>query len=235
MMPNLFRATLPLLGFSPSLAPTSNFAERGSANACPVPRSCPARRNLNTNPATLSAWRLGSRGGNCEVQFVTNLAREECFPLNPWECLPELQPKPRAVDLPPKISKGRRFGILTRDGFQCLYCGRTAAHDRVRLHVDHVIPKSKGGSDADENLVTACKDCNLGKHNKHSGDPRRKRLHPKPPTDRLWIIRRLCEIQTKSLRRIDRLASLEASLTAQWEARDELYELALAEVASGHH
>jgi hypothetical protein len=31
------------------------------------------------------------------------------------------------------------------------------------LHVDHVEPKALGGSDKPDNLVTACKDCNLGK------------------------------------------------------------------------
>lgn len=56
-----------------------------------------------------------------------------------------------------------RFKVLERDGFQCVYCGRNPLEDKVKLHVDHVIPKSKGGLDVMENLVTACTDCNLGK------------------------------------------------------------------------
>ncbi len=55
-----------------------------------------------------------------------------------------------------------RFLVLRRDGFRCVYCGRAATGGLV-LHVDHVIPKSTGGLDAEENLVTSCSDCNLGK------------------------------------------------------------------------
>ncbi|MDQ1591709.1 MAG: hypothetical protein QOG71_2336 [Pyrinomonadaceae bacterium] len=55
-----------------------------------------------------------------------------------------------------------RFRILKRDSFTCQYCGRAAP--KVELHVDHVIPVSKGGSYEPTNLVTACVECNLGKH-----------------------------------------------------------------------
>lgn len=58
-------------------------------------------------------------------------------------------------------SKRLRFEILKRDGHRCRYCGATA-YER-RLHVDHVIPESKGGTDDPANLVTACSDCNGGK------------------------------------------------------------------------
>lgn len=55
-----------------------------------------------------------------------------------------------------------RFLILSRDGFRCRYCGRSA-DDGTILHVDHLHPKSKGGENVESNLVTACRDCNLGK------------------------------------------------------------------------
>ena len=54
-----------------------------------------------------------------------------------------------------------RFEILKRDSFTCQYCGRKAPN--VILHVDHIIPVSKGGTNIKTNLVTACQDCNLGK------------------------------------------------------------------------
>lgn len=57
---------------------------------------------------------------------------------------------------------GRRFRILQRDEFQCRYCGRRA-RDGVRLEVDHIVPRARGGSDNDDNLVTACHECNSGK------------------------------------------------------------------------
>lgn len=61
------------------------------------------------------------------------------------------------------ISKKIRFEVFKRDGFQCAYCGKTPPE--VSLEVDHIEPKSKGGSDDVNNLVTACFDCNRGKKN----------------------------------------------------------------------
>lgn len=70
-----------------------------------------------------------------------------------------------------KGSLKRRFEILQRDNFSCRYCGRGVA-DGVKLEIDHVTPFSKGGDTIDDNLVTACSDCNRGKRDvlieKHS-------------------------------------------------------------------
>ena len=69
---------------------------------------------------------------------------------------------------PPKpkrdVSPGKRFDVLNRDKFRCAYCGLTAKE--TELHVDHIKAVSKGGSSEMDNLITACKDCNLGKHAK---------------------------------------------------------------------
>lgn len=59
------------------------------------------------------------------------------------------------------VSKRLRYEILRRDDHQCRYCGGSAPD--VVLTVDHVVPTTLGGSDAPENLVTACRDCNAGK------------------------------------------------------------------------
>jgi hypothetical protein len=59
------------------------------------------------------------------------------------------------------MSKTRRFEIFKRDHFTCLYCG--AHPPKVVLEVDHIEPVSRGGTDEDHNLVTACFDCNRGK------------------------------------------------------------------------
>lgn len=64
---------------------------------------------------------------------------------------------------PKSISPRRRFEIFQRDGFRCGLCGRDAAHDQVRLQVDHMQPRSKGGGNEDANLWTLCADCNVGK------------------------------------------------------------------------
>lgn len=59
------------------------------------------------------------------------------------------------------LSKGQRFKVFQRDSFTCQYCGIKAPN--AVLHVDHVYPVSKGGTNVPENLVTACYDCNTGK------------------------------------------------------------------------
>lgn len=57
------------------------------------------------------------------------------------------------------VSKRTRYEVLRRDDFTCRYCRSKDGE----LHVDHVTPVSLGGSDHPDNLVAACKDCNLGK------------------------------------------------------------------------
>lgn len=59
------------------------------------------------------------------------------------------------------LSKTDRFRILQRDRFTCRYCGRCPP--AVVLEVDHVHPRSEGGSDDPDNLVSSCLDCNRGK------------------------------------------------------------------------
>lgn len=64
------------------------------------------------------------------------------------------------------ISERMRFRILLRDGFRCHSCGRSPiTSPGVELHIDHIIPWSKGGETIDENLQCKCKECNLGKGN----------------------------------------------------------------------
>jgi 5-methylcytosine-specific restriction endonuclease McrA len=56
-----------------------------------------------------------------------------------------------------------RFGILQRDGFRCRYCGRPGNAPGVVLHVDHVVPVVADATTTQDNLLTACDECNLGK------------------------------------------------------------------------
>jgi hypothetical protein len=59
------------------------------------------------------------------------------------------------------LSTRTRFEVMKRDGHRCRYCGATAV--QTRLVVDHVISVADGGTDDENNLVTACDDCNAGK------------------------------------------------------------------------
>jgi 5-methylcytosine-specific restriction endonuclease McrA len=66
------------------------------------------------------------------------------------------------LPISPSISFNKK-NILKRDGFTCQYCGRNGGE---RMTIDHVVPKSLGGRTVWENVVSACRACNLRKGNK---------------------------------------------------------------------
>lgn len=63
------------------------------------------------------------------------------------------------------INQRLRFLVLARDNFCCCACGASPAKDGgiTQLHVDHIVPWSKGGETTLDNLQTLCSKCNLGK------------------------------------------------------------------------
>ena len=74
-----------------------------------------------------------------------------------------------------KQSKMRRLMIL--HGYCCHWCGkevwrnvRVFAHNRATI--DHVIPRSVGGSNGMENLVLACFSCNSARNVKFMAENR---------------------------------------------------------------
>lgn len=67
-----------------------------------------------------------------------------------------------------------RKNVLRRDRYHCQYCG-----SREDLTIDHILPKSRGGPDTWENLVTACVPCNNRKGNR-TPDEAGMRLHRQP-------------------------------------------------------
>lgn len=58
----------------------------------------------------------------------------------------------------------QRAIVLMRDGAKCQLCGATP-QSGARLHIDHVIPWSKGGETVLENLRVLCEQCNIGRSN----------------------------------------------------------------------
>lgn len=54
-----------------------------------------------------------------------------------------------------------RADVFERDHYVCVYC--LAMLDAATARVDHVVPRSRGGSDDLDNLATACPGCNSAK------------------------------------------------------------------------
>ncbi len=77
---------------------------------------------------------------------------------------PTRQPKsePTETQKPSRyIPAAIRVDVLSRDGYKCVFCGRTS--QEIRLEIDHIFPFSQGGSNKPDNLQTLCIDCNRGK------------------------------------------------------------------------
>lgn len=90
--------------------------------------------------------------------------------LKPGEYILETLSRQPAIER--TISPQLRSEILERNGFTCQQCGAAAGDTdiynparRVRLHVDHIIPISQGGTDDRDNLRALCSTCNQGKRN----------------------------------------------------------------------
>jgi len=63
-----------------------------------------------------------------------------------------------------EVPDSLRYKVLKRDHFKCCACGASPAKDpSVELHIDHVIPWSRGGETTLDNLQVLCSKCNLGK------------------------------------------------------------------------
>jgi hypothetical protein len=90
----------------------------------------------------------------------------------------ELHQNDEPLTTPPQGGRSRtinqriRFGVLQRDKFSCVACGRSPAKDpMVVLNVDHILPWSKGGENTPANLQTLCWDCNNGKTDTGFSEP----------------------------------------------------------------
>lgn len=76
-----------------------------------------------------------------------------------------------------KVPPVNRREILRRDHQCCQYCGSTK-----RLTIDHVFPRSRGGTHTWDNVVTACERCNTTKGSRTPEEARMLlRTKPKAP------------------------------------------------------
>jgi 5-methylcytosine-specific restriction endonuclease McrA len=76
-----------------------------------------------------------------------------------------------------------RRAVFLRDGGRCQYCGRRADS------VDHVVPRSRGGTHTWDNVVAACSRCNASKRDHLLEETHmRLRCRPGPPRNVNWMV-----------------------------------------------
>ncbi|RPI90689.1 MAG: HNH endonuclease, partial [Planctomycetaceae bacterium] len=75
-----------------------------------------------------------------------------------------------------------RRNIFRRDQYSCQYCGAEPGSEE--LTIDHVLPRSRGGTSTWENCVLACLDCNARKANRTPAEARMPLR--KPPVRPAW-------------------------------------------------
>jgi 5-methylcytosine-specific restriction endonuclease McrA len=82
--------------------------------------------------------------------------------------------------VPKRRIRFSRYNIFARDKNTCLYCGHK--FPRSELNLDHVIPRSQGGTSTWENVVCSCHRCNRKKGGKTPDQARMKMIaHPRKP------------------------------------------------------
>jgi 5-methylcytosine-specific restriction endonuclease McrA len=81
-----------------------------------------------------------------------------------------------------RVALNRR-AVFVRDGHRCQYCGAGAEN------IDHVVPRSKGGTHTWDNVVAACRPCNARKEDRLLSETHmRLRRPPSAPTGRIWML-----------------------------------------------
>ena len=76
-----------------------------------------------------------------------------------------------------------RRAVFVRDEFECQYCGSAAEN------VDHIHPRSRGGTHNWDNVVASCRRCNARKENLPLTDSGMSlRRPPHAPNDTLFLI-----------------------------------------------
>lgn len=68
-----------------------------------------------------------------------------------------------------KISKELDAKIREQAKYRCGYCLASQKLVSYRLEIEHIFPRAKGGSNKEENLWLACRQCNLTKSSKTHG------------------------------------------------------------------
>ena len=124
---------------------------------------------LRTVADNQSEWARRVRELRTEEGYLI-LTHNDRSELKPGQYLLEIAKPQPAFER--ALSKETRAFVLDRNGFTCQMCGAVAGEShpydptrKTRLHIGHIIDKSKGGIDEPSNLRAICSICNEGAQN----------------------------------------------------------------------
>ena len=89
----------------------------------------------------------------------------------------------------PRRAPLNRRALFARDGHRCQYCLGPAES------IDHVVPRSRGGGHEWENVVAACRPCNVRKRDRYLEDTSMQlRTSPRAPRQLSWLVLAVSEV-----------------------------------------
>ena len=107
-----------------------------------------------------------------------------------------------------RVALNRR-AVFARDDHRCQYCGAHADS------IDHVFPRSRGGTHTWDNVVAACRACNIRKRDRLLEETTmRLARRPLPPRDAAWIVMAMGRVPDHWLPFLGVAPPMRASLTA---------------------
>lgn len=128
----------------------------------------PRRYELSSPPSTISQTPYKRRFGSWSASLEAFVNYANGRGVESPTIQPDTKTTCRTTGQNPSLRL--RWHVLQRDHFICCACGASPAlTPGVELHVDHIVPWSKGGETVLNNLQTLCSVCNLGKSNVHMG------------------------------------------------------------------
>ena len=125
-------------------------------------------KEVGRPPGHQQISKMGAKISDHPYRRIWGSVRKACIAISRfhrWE-ITRSQLLEGNTDIPQRrtIPLDVRWKVLKRDNYRCVVCGANpASNHSVELHIDHIIPVVRGGTNDLSNLRMLCDRCNLGK------------------------------------------------------------------------